>query len=244
MRSGLTSVVMVLGVMLAMAQAAAAQGGATPEASPSASPVAGGDWNLEAAAGTAFDLLVPAPEGTVGVVAVGGVEDGFMPVVIHNATGEAVASVRVEAVVFAGDGELYAVGGAALVSPGRIEPQGIGMGSVSFDDLVFPTGATIETLVTYESPVEDDAFGSLAPEIIESNWAQGRILGVLGNPHDQKITDPRVTVACIAGDGSVQALSTTMTNADVLPVGGAVAFQVMFAGPPCAGELIVADGRR
>lgn len=235
MWSGLTSVAIAMGVMLAMAQGVA---------TPGASPVAGGDWNMDVAAGTAFDLLTPAPAGTVEVVAVGELKDGAYPVIVHNNTGDVIDRVRVEAVAFDGSGDLYAVADAATVSPGRIEPQGIGMGSASFGDLMLPAGGTIETLVRYEAPTEGGAFGSMAPEVIESSWAQGRILGIISNPHEQEITDLRVSVACIADDGSIQMLSTTSTSASVLPVGGTVAFQVLPGdGPPCAGELIVADGR-
>lgn len=206
-------------------------------------PSPSGSWNIATAAGNGFEVLTPAPAGTVEVIARGVYDGQRLPFVIHNNTETAVDSVSVEASVLDGAGGLFAVAGDLGINPGWIEPGAIGLGYLYFDGIAFPPGATVEMSLSYDAEDSRGTLSSLEAAIAEWNLVDNRIVGFLANPHSVEIIEPiEVSVACLAVDGAITSYHSEYAQSAAIPVGGQIPFQVTIDAPACEYVLIVADG--
>jgi hypothetical protein len=93
----------------------------------------------------ALDTVAP---DTVAVVASGAPVDGAVPVIVRNGTTRAVTVVRIRAVAVDGSGRSVARAATPTVVPRLLEPDGLGLARVQFEDATVPVSATYEFDVT------------------------------------------------------------------------------------------------
>lgn len=210
---------------------------------PASTPTAAGEWNTATVAGNGFEVLTPAPVGSVDVIAVGTYDGQTLPFVIHNNTETAIEDVSIQGTVMDSDGDLFAVGEDTTFNPGWIEAGAVGVGEVYFERIEFPAGATVDMIVSYDAADSRGSLSSLEATVAEWNQVDDRIVGSLTNPHSTDIIEPiAVNVVCLAEDGSVDSFNEDYTASSSIPVGGQVPFQVTLDSPSCDHILIVADG--
>lgn len=210
---------------------------------PASTPTADGNWNTATVAGNGFEVLTPAPAGTVEVIATGTYDGQRLPFVIHNNTDAAIQEAEVQGTVQDASGKLFAVAGSFAINPGWIEPGGVGVGYLYFEGIAFPTGATVDMTVSYESAESRDSFSSLEATVAEVSQVEDRFVGFLSNPHSVEISGPvEINVVCLAENGSIASYNEDYTESETIPVGDQVPFQVTLDSPSCDYFLIAADG--
>lgn len=222
------------------------QAAALPEdpGTPASGSTGADSWNTATTAGNGFEVLTPAPVGTVDVIATGTYDGQRLPFVIHNNTDTAVEQVSVEGTVLDAAGALFAVGGDLLgTTPGWIEPGAVGIGYLYFDGIAFPPDATVDMAVSFQAAPTRSSFGTLEATVAEWNQVDDRIVGVLANPHASEITGPlSIAVVCLVADGAILSYNEAYTESDAIPPGGQVPFQVTLDPPSCEFPLIAAQG--
>ncbi len=222
-------------IVLALPFAVVAQG----------TPVADGAWNTDLVGGNGFEVLTPAAEGTVDVIAMG--EAGpEMPILIHNNTDEAIEEIVVDVVVRDTRGNLFALGSSMTLghNPGRLEPGDIGLGTVHFPVASMPPEITMESQVHFTVSSSPGSFGSVPGEV--ADWVQQGtdVVGVVVNPHDDlAMTSPIDTqVACLSDEGTILSVTDGNTLQEEIPAGGETRFEVTLPTADCEHMLIIVTG--
>lgn len=161
--------------------------GTAPAAvSPAASPA------LSAPAGASGPAQAGLPEGEAGkiaIVATGPYQQNRVPIVVRNNTGRAVAYIEVAGDVRDADGRVTEVVRPRQLYPLIVEPGGLAIGYLYFDQEVRPTDKVSLTATGHTDVGSWRDFGAIPVELVEFNNFGDRVTGSIRNPTNQTTTD-------------------------------------------------------
>lgn len=177
------------------------------------------------------------------MVLVGTYDGSSLPIVVRNNTADDLTSVSVSATVHSTDGKLIAAGGDQGFAPFLVRAGSYTLGHIYFDGADLPADASFDFKVKSDKS-GTGKFSKLDLEISEANFLGDRVVGILLNGHDGKVTGPMgVTVVCLDSAGAVLGDYSGYTDANEAAPGEAVPFQVSFyGGVDCTNFVVAANG--
>jgi hypothetical protein len=182
--------------------------------------------------------LPPGDAGKLAIVAQGPVAESTVLLVVRNNTEQSVDRIKVSAVARTQGGQLFATGGDQGFTPKLVRPGELTLGYVYFSDTKLPKDIKLEFEVTGDP--SDQFAGDL--EISEHSVVQNRIVGMLRNTANTKVSGPiEVTAYCFSQAGQLLSDYSAFTDKNSALPGDTIPFQVTLRGP-CPAYLLSAGG--
>ena len=193
------------------------------------------------------DPTFPAGEaGKVDVVDVGPLDkaSGTLPVVIRNNTAHGVGHVDLTATARLPGGKVVGSGKSQGVVPAQIQPGGIGLAYIYFENAEsIPRHGTTYTFTADTLPADTSSFNTAPIKITQANHVDGAIVGSGVNDTDKKLSGPySVHVFCFVRN-HVRRFKTGFANEDGdLGPKATISYTVSLDGDPCPKYLVGSSG--
>lgn len=194
--------------------------------------------------GTAEPTLDAGEPGKVSVVQVGTLDKaaGTLVFAFRNNTDRAVSSIEWSATA-SSKGSPVASGRSQGTTPTEVQPGGVGLAYIHFDDAgSVPSDAEYELTVTSEE-AGTEPFGAAQLKVTEANLVNGAVVGSATNDTGSDATAPYdVSVYCFDAD---TLLSATLGHADQnndIVQGAKATFSVDLGGASCPTYVVGVSG--
>jgi hypothetical protein len=183
--------------------------------------------------------IPPGDGGRLGIVVMGSVDGGSIPVVVRNRTTEALERVEVSGTARDANGGLIATGSSQGFVPERINAGEWAFGYVYFQFEDLPSNAQFD-LTAKGRPASDTNifFRSVDLEVVEASLSAGRfgnrIVGIVSNPTDEAVSGPvSVDAICFRNDGVPIGTHRSFTDSDSIAANGTTSFTIDLFDSAC-----------
>ena len=144
-----------------------------------------------------------------------------------------------------GDGETITSGRSQSVHPNVVEPGGYAVGFVYAGPDTLPESAGVEDVSIDYTEGLGEFENIVELDVEEVTHTGDAFTGRISNPHDIAVTGPvGVAVACLDGEGSIDAVFSTYADRDDIDAGGTSTFTADMYGDEadCSSLLAGASG--
>lgn len=195
--------------------------------------------------GNESPILPDGEKEVLSVIAIGKFDGVILPIVVRNNTDKSVTRISVSAEARSSEGELLAVGKDQMFSPNLVQPGEISLGYIFFESVdSFPEDVQFKFLIASKDSKSTTFENIRDLEVVEQNWVDNRIVGMLKNPYNILVNGPiEVNAMCFNENGEVLAHYSDFATVDQVEAGGTIPFQVsIYDQKPCPIFLVASFG--